>query len=116
MSESAAYSYVHVGFVLSTYRRTSIAQPRFDVEVAMNKEPQLRYGVFSEGMDSYLHELPRGGCPYPLGSTEREAWLGGWDQAEYGKRYSHSELSLRERIRVQRSTREERQACVCRRH
>ena len=36
----AAYSYVHVGFVLSTYGRTSIAQPRFDVEVAMNKEAQ----------------------------------------------------------------------------
>ena len=67
----------------------------------MNKEPQILYGVFSKGMDSYLHELPRDSCPYPLGSTEREAWLGGWDQTEYGKRYSHSELSRSERIRVQ---------------
>jgi hypothetical protein len=71
---------------------------------AMNKEQQLLYGVFLEGMNSYLHALPRDGCPYPPGSTEREAWLGGWDQTEYGKRYSHSELSLNERIRVQRQT------------
>ena len=78
----------------------------------MNREPQLLYSVFSEGMDSYLHELPRDDCPYPLGSSEREAWLGGWDQTEYGKRYSHSELSLSERIRVQRSTPAGRQACL----
>jgi hypothetical protein len=51
-------------------------------------------------MDVYLHELPGDGCPYPLGSTEREAWLGGRDQAVYGKRYSRSELPLSERIRV----------------
>ena len=70
----------------------------------MNKDPQTLYGVFSEGMDSYLHELPRDSCPYPLGSTEREAWLGGWDQTEYGKRYSHSGLPLSEGIRVQRPT------------
>ena len=70
----------------------------------MNKDPQTLYGVFSEGMDSYLHELPRDSCPYPLGSTEREAWLGGWDQTDNGKRYSHSGLPLSEGIRVQRPT------------
>ena len=77
---------------------------RFTWRWAMNKDPQTLYGVFSEGMDSYLHELPRDSCPYPLGSTEREAWLGGWDQTEYGKRYSHSGLPLSEGIRVQRPT------------
>ena len=55
-------------------------------DVAMNKEPLL-YGVFSEGMDSYLRELPREDCPYPSGSAERVAWLGGWDQTAHGKRY-----------------------------
>jgi hypothetical protein len=39
----------------------------------MNKEPQLRYGIFSEGMGSYIRELPREDCPHPPGSTEREA-------------------------------------------
>ena len=43
---------------------------------------EILYGVFSKGMNSYLHELPARQLPYPLGSTEREAWLGGWNQTE----------------------------------
>ncbi len=63
----------------------------------MNREPHLLYGVFSEGMDSYLRERRREDCRYPSGSAERVAWLRGWDQTAHGKRYSHPPLSLNER-------------------
>jgi hypothetical protein len=69
----------------------------------MNSEPQLLYGVFSEGMDSYLRELPREDCPYASGSAEWVAWLRGWDQTAHGKRHSYPRLSLNERAQKKAS-------------
>ena len=47
----------------------------------MSETPQLPEGVFSEGVDSFLHGLPREDCPYPPDADERNAWLAGWDKA-----------------------------------
>jgi len=48
----------------------------------MSDEPQLPLpqNVFTEGADSCARGLPRGDCPYPPGSAERDQWLAGWDQ------------------------------------
>ena len=67
----------------------------------MNMEQQLLYGIFSEGMNSYLHELPRDGCPYQPGSTEREAWLGVGTKPNTVSATAIRN-STNERIRVQR--------------
>ena len=69
----------------------------------MNKKPRLLYGVFTEGMDSYLRELPRKDCPYASGSAEQVAWLRGWDETAHGKRYSYPRLSLNERAQKKAS-------------
>ena len=47
----------------------------------MTETPQLPDGVASEGAESYRHGLPLENCPYPPGSSEREAWLAGWRRA-----------------------------------
>jgi ribosome modulation factor len=63
----------------------------------MTEEPQVSPDIHSEGMDSYLREWPRANCPYAAGSTEREAWLGGWDRTAHRERHSYSAFSLNER-------------------
>jgi ribosome modulation factor len=50
----------------------------------MNDEPQPLKGVHLEGAQACRLGLPRQNCPYPPGSTEREAWLDGWNKAANG--------------------------------